>query len=65
MTFTVDDVKRVLWTFVMAAGAVAIASATDILGGHPVAWRTVLVAAFAAGLSAVKNLLTPTGSVLK
>ena len=60
MKFTVDDAKRVLWTFIMAAGAIAIASAADWVNGNPVAWRTVVVAAVAAGLSAVKNLLTNT-----
>lgn len=65
MSFTVDDVKRVLWTFVMAAGAVAIASATDWIGGNPVAWRTVVIAALAAGLSAVKNLVAAEGSAWK
>lgn len=65
MDFTVDDVKRVLWTFVFTAGSIALAAALDWVGGNPVAWRTVVVAAVAAGMSAVKNLLTPTGSVLK
>jgi len=59
MSFTVDDVKRVLWTFVQAAVAVAIASALDWINGNPVAWRTVVVAAVAAGLSAIKNAVAP------
>lgn len=64
MTFTKDDVKRVLWTFVFAAVSVAIASASDLLS-DPSAWKTVIVAALAAGLSAVKNLVTPTDSSWK
>ena len=65
MGFTKDDVKRVLWTFVFAAVSVAIASASDLISGDPVAWKTVVIAAVAAGLSAVKNLLTETGSAWK
>ena len=64
MTFTKDDVKRVLWTFAFTAISVAIASAGDLLD-DPSAWKTVIVAALAAGLSGVKNLVTPTDSAWK
>lgn len=71
MTFTRDDLKRVVWTFVQAglAAALVVLSAQ---GSIPKDWDTarqvgyaVAVAAIAAGVSAVKNLLTPTGSALK
>ena len=65
MNLTKDDVKRVIWTFLQAAGAVAIAAALDWTGGQVVAWRTVVIAALAAGLSAIKNLLTDPGDTLK
>ena len=64
MTFTKDDVKRVLWTFVFTAVSIAVVQATDLLSGT-VSWKTVLVASIAAGLSAVKNLVTDTGSAWK
>lgn len=64
MTFTRDDVKRVLWTFIFTAVSIAIVQFTDIMAGT-VSWKTVVVAAVAAGLSAVKNLLTETGSAWK
>lgn len=71
MTFTRDDVKRVIWTFVQAglAAAVVFMAAQNQL---PNTWDGAkqfgygLALAFIAGvISAVKNLLTPTGSALK
>lgn len=71
MTFTRDDVKRVIWTFVQAGigAAVVVLSAQSQLpkdwdGAKQVGYA-VVVAFVAAGLSALKNLLTPSGSTLK
>lgn len=71
MTFTQDDIKRVIWTFIQAflGGLIAGLAA---LGGIPTTWDAakaaglgLVVGALAAGISAIKNLFTPTGSTLK
>jgi hypothetical protein len=66
MNLTQDDVKRIIWTFVMAAGGVLIALAFEwFSNGGDLNWKVWAVAAVAAGISAVKNLLTNPGDVLK
>jgi hypothetical protein len=71
MTFTRDDFKRVVWTFIQAglgAAAVALAAQSQLPQSVSDAKQVAYVvgAAFvAAGFSAIKNLLTPTGSALK
>lgn len=71
MTFTKDDVKRVVWTFVQAglAAAVVLLSQQDKI---PASWdearqigTAVAVAFIAAGVSALKNLFLPDSSALK
>ena len=59
------DWRRIVWTFLMGAGAVAIAASADWINGEPLTWRTVLIGALAAGLSAVKNFVLADGSTLK
>ena len=71
ISFTKDDLKRVVWTFVQAflgAVAVALAAQTQL----PNSWSgakqvalAVAVAGVAAGVSAVKNLVLADGSTLK
>jgi hypothetical protein len=63
LSFTRDDVKRVLWTFAQAALgvlAVGIAAQTSIpksiSDAEQIAYG-LIVAAVAAGISAVKNLI--------
>jgi hypothetical protein len=65
MTFTLDDFKRVAWTFVQAVLGVALAASLDWIKGAEFAPRTWIIAAVAAGISAVKNLLTQPGDTLK
>ena len=71
MTFTKDDLKRVVWTFLQAglAAAVVVLSAQSSV---PKDWDTakqtslaVALAAVAAGISAIKNLLLNDSSSLK
>ena len=64
------DIRRVVWTFVQAFLAVFLVGATGALNAPN--WsegKAALIAAaiggIAAGLSALKNLLTPDGSTLK
>jgi hypothetical protein len=71
MTFTKDDVKRTVWTFVQAGiGAALVVLAAqnqmpqDWTGAKQLGYAAG-VAFLAAGVAAVKNLLTPTGSRLK
>ena len=59
------DWTRIVWTFLMAAGAVALAAGFDWINGQPFTWRTVLIGAIAAGLSAIKNFVLADGSTLK
>jgi hypothetical protein len=71
--FTKDDVKRVVWTFVQAfLGAVGTGLILASQNKLPTTWsdaRTVVVgivlAALAAAVSAVKNLVLEDGSALK
>lgn len=56
------DIRRIIWTFIMAAGAVVVA---QLSAGNDISWRAVLVGAIAAGFSAVKNLVLPDSSSLK
>jgi hypothetical protein len=60
-----QDIKRILWTFVQAAAAVAVAAAVGWTNGDAFNWKVVLVGALAAGLSAIKNLVLPDTSTLK
>jgi hypothetical protein len=64
-SLTASDLRRVGWTFVMAAAAYAIAAWTNLVPGQPFDWKTVGVAAIAAGLSAVKNAPLNESSPLK
>jgi hypothetical protein len=59
------DIRRVVWTFVQAALAVALTAALEWTQGQPLSWKPVLIGAVAAGISAVKNFLVPDGSTLK
>ena len=71
MGFTVDDWKRVLWTFIqagIAAGLVVLSAQ----GSVPDSWTgarelgyAVGVAFIAAGISAVKNFFLPATSRVK
>lgn len=67
---TKDDLKRIAWTFVQAtlafgvlAWADAIRQGQDWSNGEFL--LAVVGGAIAAGISAVKNALTPAGSPLK
>lgn len=64
--FTKDDVKRVVWTFVMAAFGVFVALGAEwIQNGGEFNWKVWAIAALAAGVSAVKNLVLADGSTFK
>lgn len=70
MNFTTDDIKRVVWTFLMAGGAAFLLLAPGILGAPNLqeakaAGIAALIACLAAGFSAVKNLLLNPGDTLK
>jgi hypothetical protein len=65
LSLTASDLRRVGWTFVMTAGAYAVAAWTNLVPGQPFEWKTVAVGAIAAGLSALKNAPLPEGSNLK
>lgn len=66
LSFTRDDVKRVVWTFLMAAFGVFVALLADwFTNGGDLNWKVWAIAALAAGVSAVKNLLLADGSTLK
>lgn len=71
MTFTKDDFKRVLWTFVQAAvGAIVVGLTVEdqLPQSFDEAKQVALVlgaAALAAGISAIKNLLLNPGDPLK
>lgn len=62
---TADDVKRIAWTFVMAALGVLIASAQGWVNGGDSNWKAWVIAAIAAGVSAVKNGLLSDTSPIK
>lgn len=62
---SLKDVKRIAWTFAMAALAVLIASATDWINGGELNWKAWAIAAIAAGISAVKNGSLPENHALK
>lgn len=51
-----DIITRACWTFLQAFIAAIVLDTTTLEGGVRV-WRTMFIAAFAAGLSAVKTLL--------
>lgn len=60
------DWTRIIWTFVMAAGAVLVALAADwFQSGGELNWKVWAVAAVAAGWSAVKNFVLADTSTLK
>ena len=65
MTFTKDDLRRVIWTFVQAGLGVALVYGTGWLEGDGFEVRAVLAAVVAAGISAVKNLALSDGSEIK
>lgn len=71
MTFTRDDLKRVLWTFVQAAiGAIVVGLTVqdDLPQSFDEAKQVAValgVAALAAGVSAIKNLFLADNSALK
>lgn len=70
ISFTKDDLKRVIWTFVMTfVGALVVtASGWQALPSLDTAKAAVVsagAAAIAAVFSAVKNLLLADGSTLK
>lgn len=48
--------ERAIWTFLQAFIASLTLDATTLTGGVRI-WRTMFIAAFAAGLSAVKTLI--------
>lgn len=60
-----SDIRRVIWTFVMAAGAWALAAWTNLVPGQPIDLKAIGLGLLAAGFSAVKNLLLDDGSSLK
>lgn len=71
MGFTRDDLKRVLWTFIQAGAAAAIV-VISAQSEVPKDWDTakqvgiaVVLAAIAAGISAVKNFFLSDGAALK
>lgn len=53
---TKDIIERAVWTFLQAFIASLVLDTTTLTGGVRF-WRTMFIAAFAAGLSAVKTLL--------
>jgi len=57
ISFTLKDVVRSAWVFVFAAAAALTASQTSTKAG--------VIAAIAAGLVAVKNLLLADGTTIK
>lgn len=71
ISFTKDDLKRVVWTFVQAflgalvVGVAGWASVPSSWDAAKAAGLALAVAALAAGISAVKNLLLGDGSTLK
>jgi hypothetical protein len=65
VTFTKDDLKRVVWTFIQAVlGYAAVVQFTSV-GGAPFDWKAFAVGAFAAGAAAVKNLVLADGTWAK
>lgn len=73
LSFTLDDVKRVLWTALQAFVAVLALGLVDVLNafrgqgleGAKAVGLALIGAAIAAAISAVKNLLLADGSTLK
>lgn len=68
--FTLDDLKRALWTFAQVFVVVGALAASDALrGGGDWAsgdlWLAAMVAGFSAAASAIKNGLLADGSALK
>ena len=70
MTFTRDDIKRVLWTGIMAFVSAVLVLAPGIFQAPN--WETAktlavaaLVAGIAAALSAIKNAVLADGSTFK
>jgi hypothetical protein len=69
-SFTLDDLKRVLWTAVQAFLAAVLVLAPGVLAAPNLeAAKTLAIAALVAGvaaaISALKNLLLSDGSSLK
>lgn len=62
---TVSDLKRIAWTFVMAALGVLVLSAQGWINGGDLNWKAWVAAAIGAGISAVKNGLLADTSVFK
>jgi hypothetical protein len=71
LSFTKDDFKRVVWTFaqvVVATAVVGVAAQSQVPRSVDDAKQVaigIVLAAVAAGISAVKNLLLADGSGLK
>ena len=73
ISFTKDDLKRVLWTAVQAFVAVFVLGLNDVfdafkaggLDGAQAAGLALAAAALAAAISAVKNLVLADTSTLK
>ncbi len=63
--FNSADLRRVVWTFLLAAGGYAIAQASGWVSGGKVEWPALVVGLLAAGGSAVKNLVLADGSSIK
>ncbi len=51
-----DIIERAVWTFLQAFVASIVLDTTTLSGGVRI-WRTMFIAAFAAGLSAVKTMI--------
>jgi hypothetical protein len=73
ISFTKDDLKRAVWTFLQAFVVVFAAGLSDLLDAFKAdgldagtsAAVALVVAAIAAGLSALKNLVLADTSALK
>lgn len=60
------DWRKIVWTFIQAAGAVFIALAADwIKNGGELNWKVWAIAAVAAGWSAIKNFVLAEESPVK
>lgn len=66
MGLTSSDVRRIVWTFIMAAAGVFVALMADwFTNGGDFNWKVWAVAAIAAGISAVKNAVLSDTSTIK
>lgn len=60
------DWTRIVWTFVMAAGAILVAEAQGwIASGGEANWKAWVIGAVATGFSAVKNFVLSDQSTVK